>query len=202
MPSAAKTASQWLASISPAQGLRAMSEELPNLSLLIKLLKMTTSSNDAEALLAVRKANEQLQKFGGDWERLLRSRVTIIGADPFSAIPEPPKPAPFRRPEPTTSYTNTWNQNPERPVPNPRPAASQTPPTNPAATNSRRANMYAGYCFCCGIPVPVNAGIIERISQKWETICSPCEQTKAPRPARRAKAKPTKNSVFDSLNLP
>jgi hypothetical protein len=50
-----------------------MSEELPNLTLLIKLLKMTTSSHDAEALLAIRKANEQLAKFGGDWERLLNA---------------------------------------------------------------------------------------------------------------------------------
>lgn len=80
-----------------------MSEELPNLTLLIKLLKMTTSSHDAEALLAIRKANEQLAKFGGDWERLLRSRITIIGADPFSAIAEPPKREPkVRQPQYTT----------------------------------------------------------------------------------------------------
>jgi hypothetical protein len=66
----------------------------PNLGLLIKLMKLTASTNDAEALLAIRKANEQLQKFGGDWERLLQGRVTVIG-DPFSQIPVPvnePKP--------------------------------------------------------------------------------------------------------------
>ena len=65
-----------------------MSEELPNLEILIKLMKLSASSNDAEALLAVRKANEQLTKFGGDWERLLRGKVTVIG-DPFLSMPVP-----------------------------------------------------------------------------------------------------------------
>lgn len=65
-----------------------------NLELLIKLLKLTTSSNDGEALMASRKANEVLAKFGGDWEALLRGKVTVI-ADPFAAAaPPPPKHAP------------------------------------------------------------------------------------------------------------
>lgn len=59
-----------------------------NLELLIKLLKLTTSSNDGEALLASRKANEVLGKFGGDWEALLRGKVTVI-ADPFAAAATP-----------------------------------------------------------------------------------------------------------------
>jgi hypothetical protein len=66
----------------------------PNLGLLIKLMKLTASTNDSEALLAIRKANEQLQKFGGDWERLLQGRVTVIG-DPFGQIP-----VPFNEPKP------------------------------------------------------------------------------------------------------
>lgn len=65
-----------------------MAEELPNLGLLIKLLKMTTSSVDGEALIAIRKANEQLAKFGGDWEALLRGKVTVIG-DPFAGLDQP-----------------------------------------------------------------------------------------------------------------
>lgn len=105
-----------------------------NLELLIKLLKLTTSSNDSEALLACRKANEQLAKFGGDWEALLHSKVTVI-ADPFSAPPPtmeqvnrrpaaPPPPAP---PRPT----------PPPPRPQPRPqAAAQTPPHPQAAARN------------------------------------------------------------------
>ena len=60
----------------------------PSLTLLIKLLKMTTSSHENEALVAMRKANIELSKFGGDWESLLRGKVTVIG-DPFADITKP-----------------------------------------------------------------------------------------------------------------
>jgi hypothetical protein len=77
-----------------------------NLELLIKLLKLTASSNDAEALLAMRKAHEVLAKFGGDWEALLHSKVTVI-ADPFTAAAKPPEvhhspPPPRPHPKPAT----------------------------------------------------------------------------------------------------
>lgn len=77
-----------------------------DLSLLIKLLNMTTVSEDNMCLVAIRKANRELQKFkkpdgsGGTWEDLLRGRVTVV-ADPFASIPKPPQadmpPAPTRR---------------------------------------------------------------------------------------------------------
>ena len=60
----------------------------PSLTMLIKLLKMTTSSHDNEALVAVRKANAELAKFGGDWDSLLRGKVTVIG-DPFADLAQP-----------------------------------------------------------------------------------------------------------------
>jgi outer membrane biosynthesis protein TonB len=89
----------------------------PSLTLLIKLLKMTTSSHDAEALVACRKANQELQKFGGDWDTLLRGKVTVIG-DPFENL---------RKPDP--GRTAHPNQAPAPPPP-PRPAAPppQAPP--------------------------------------------------------------------------
>lgn len=59
------------------------------LTLLCKLLKMTTSNNDGEALVAIRKANEQLAKVGGDWEKLFFGKVTVI-ADPFENLRKPP----------------------------------------------------------------------------------------------------------------
>ena len=79
---------------------------------LVKLLRLTTSSNDAEALLAVRKANEILPQISPDWGDLLFGKVTLI-ADPFDGghigrsasdrppprKPPPPKPtAPVLRP--------------------------------------------------------------------------------------------------------
>lgn len=114
-----------------------------NLTLLIKLLKMTTSSHDGEALTAMRKANEQLGKFGGDWEALIRGKVTII-ADPFtSASPPPmptrsqygsaapPAPPPPPRPRPTPPQPQ------RRHSPQPAPAAAAAPPPRHAPIPKR-----------------------------------------------------------------
>jgi hypothetical protein len=100
-----------------------------NLELLIKLLKMTTSSNDAEALLASRKANEQLLKFGGDWEALLHGKVTVI-ADPFTAPP------------PTVEQTTRRAAPP--PPPPPRPAPPPPPPKPKAPPPPRQPTMGPG----------------------------------------------------------
>lgn len=92
--------------------------DLPNLGILIKLMKMTTSTHDGEALNALRMANKALSKFGGDWETLLRGKVTVITSDPFSSIPETPAAkAPPPKPPPPPVYTP-----PTRPY-NPRPAS-------------------------------------------------------------------------------
>jgi hypothetical protein len=236
-----------------------MSEELPNLTLLIKLLKMTTSSHDAEALLAIRKANEQLAKFGGDWERLLRSRITIIGADPFSAIAEPPKREPkVRQPQaPSVNITCTacgtttpdvaafciqCGADPRKHYPESLAPLAATPKktpecaANPAAKTPKqviyivcincgwdmlsketscsynchehptiksgpRTNQYASYCYCCGIPVPQSAGFLFRKASKWEVKCSPCYQSNAPEPSRKAKARPNVKSIFDDVGF-
>jgi hypothetical protein len=99
----------------------------PSLTLLIKLLKMTTSSHDAEALVACRKANAELQKFGGDWDTLLRGKVTVIG-DPFENLRKPdpgrteaPRSAPPPPPPPPRPSTPP-------PPPQPRPAPQAPPP--------------------------------------------------------------------------
>src|SRR5258706_13648282 len=96
-------------------------------SIFIKLLKMTTSPNDGEALNAIRMANQQLSKFGGDWEELLSGRVTII-ADPFTSVPDlnprarDAAPAPGTRPAPPP---------PPRPTPQPGLHPSQPPGWRP-----------------------------------------------------------------------
>lgn len=90
-----------------------------NLELLIKLLKLTTSSNDGEALLASRKANEVLGKFGGDWEALLRGKVTVI-ADPFAAAATPVASRPMHNTPVAPTAPAAPRQRPQ--------AAAQSPP--------------------------------------------------------------------------
>jgi hypothetical protein len=107
-----------------------MTEDLPNLPLLIKLMKLTSSPNDSEALSAVRKANEQLAKFGGDWERLLLGKVTVI-ADPFVGVPPPPPPEAPRRPPP--NFTP-----PQQRPPQWAPYIPQPSPKQPAPKRKRR----------------------------------------------------------------
>ncbi len=84
--------------------------ELPKQEQLIKLLKMTTSANDAEALAFMRKANALLASAGWDWERLIQGKIKVI-ADPFGQIPVPQaaKPPSFQQP-----------RNPPPPPPPPR----------------------------------------------------------------------------------
>lgn len=93
-----------------------MSTGNQNLDLLIKLLNLTSSNLDSEALAAMRKANEQLGKFNTTWEKLLKSRVTIV-ADPFGPTSQPQfqsktaPPADIPRPQPRPATT------PPRPQP-------------------------------------------------------------------------------------
>lgn len=50
---------------------------LKKFELFIKLMKMTSSSNDGEALNALRKANSILDEVNISWEELLRNRIKI-----------------------------------------------------------------------------------------------------------------------------
>ncbi len=106
-----------------------------NLELLIKLLKLTTSPNDGEALSAIRRANVQLSKVGGDWDALLRSRVTLI-ADPFVDIPVPQQHAwtPPPSAPPAAPRSPQW-----KPKPN-----TQWPPPPPPKTTPRRRRAPTG----------------------------------------------------------
>jgi hypothetical protein len=113
----------------------------PSLTLLIKLLKMTTSSHENEALVAMRKANAELLKFGGDWESLLRGKVTVIG-DPFADLkapdvgrttpprptppPVPPKPAAPAQPPPRAAKPQAQAARP-KPQPQAKPQAQAQP---------------------------------------------------------------------------
>jgi hypothetical protein len=58
-----------------------------NIQMLIKLLRMTESPHDGEALNAMRMANSLLNKHNTDWDAVMRGAVPMIDADPFAAAP-------------------------------------------------------------------------------------------------------------------
>jgi hypothetical protein len=96
---------------------------------LIKLMRLTTSPHDHEALAAMRLANGWLRRNNTDWEGVLRGKVTIV-EDPFAGLAQPAAPtqsaAPRPVPRPPVRPTNpswvtqpapplrTWNVKPKR----------------------------------------------------------------------------------------
>jgi len=62
--------------------------KVPKQDLLTKLLKMTSSSNDGEALTAIRKANDLLKSAGWDWDKLMAGKIKVA-ADPFANLQQP-----------------------------------------------------------------------------------------------------------------
>jgi len=191
-----------------------MNEELPNLSLLIKLLKMTTSSNDAEALLAIRNANKQLLKFGGDWESLLRRHVTIIGADPFENIAAPPPstraaPATPRAPRATPQRPPPrpgpgWGQANPNPAPPPPPQQAPQQAPQPWIVPSPRPNRYSGHCYLCGYNVAISNGITRYLGTqsngKWEVFCGSCDTMINAGTAIPKRRSPKRTSLKDALS--
>lgn len=132
-----------------------MAEPGPSLTLLIKLLKMTTSSHEHEALVAMRKANAELVKFGGDWEALLKGKVTVIG-DPFAdltkpdkgrtdppraAAPPPPQPQPPPRQAPHPFVSQPPRQQRAKPATQAPRAAQAATPKKPAAWSNKPQNV-------------------------------------------------------------
>lgn len=128
----------------------------------IKVLLMTTSDTDGEALAAIRRANSMLRNAHIDWDKLLRGKVTVV-ADPFNDIP-----APRSKPPVSTDYTYT----PPQPRQPPRPPRPQYRP-QPVRLQS---NQFTGHCFSCDDYVPRAAGYILNIPNYGSQIlCSTCE---------------------------
>jgi len=159
-------------------------DELQKHHLLLKLLKMTTSDNDGECLVSIRKANGLLREAGWDWDRLLAGKIRVIG-DPFAGVAPPVnRGAGDRRPPPPPAYG--------RPAPAPPPQRTPPPPPQPAKPrapkiNSTKENIFPGPCYCCGAQVPAKAGYIfdpskfnSRAKQKWQIACSSCNQAHYP----------------------
>lgn len=68
-----------------------MSDDDNLLSRLIKMMGMTTSDNDGQALVALRAANRELVKLGKTWDDVLRGKIKVV-ANPFADIPQPAAP--------------------------------------------------------------------------------------------------------------
>lgn len=162
-----------------------VADDLPKQELLCKLLKMTTSSNDGEALTAMRKANALLISAGWDWDRLIAGKIVVVG-DPFVSL---------KTPEVKKSGDG---YNSSRPPPRPKPppqgqAAFFTPmprgaaqrPSAPSVQYSKKSNLYPGGCYCCGITVDIGDGFVFNpidwnagAKDKWVPICKSCNKGK------------------------
>lgn len=92
---------------------------------LVKLLNLTASSHDGEALAAIRKSNELLQQHKSSWS-------AVMGLDPpvVEVQVERPRPAPAPAPPPTP-----------KPKPSVRPQATATP------QRPREHMLPSGYAF-------------------------------------------------------
>lgn len=109
---------------------------------LLKLLRLTTSHTDGEALAAIRKANEWLLSKGLDWDKLLSGTVTIM-ADPFTEVPAPtPDPIHSSR----TPHVPPTPQRPQAPPAPPRPTA---PPPSTCIDCGKTIQSWASRCATC-----------------------------------------------------
>lgn len=200
----------------------------PHLPRLIKLMKMTTSSNDGEALTAVRLANALLTKINADWEKLLLGKVQVV-EDPFSRIATPDSsprsrgtPTAPNRPEPATAAdpvdwgatATSARTSAPRPPRQAQPSSTwqqsppPPPPPNPSSSvKSTRPNQYAGSCYCCGVYIMPNAGFIIKpqhytagAMHKFVPVCDDCNDLRVPVPARAAKRRPAPtDAILNSI---
>lgn len=83
-----------------------------NIEKLIKMLNMTTSSMDQEALTAMRMVNQHLKDNKWTWDEILRGKITVA-ADPFMTAP-----IPAARFTPSASPQQAYR--PQQPAPQPQ----------------------------------------------------------------------------------
>jgi len=182
-----------------------MSEDLPKQDLILKLLRMTTSTNDGEALVAIRKVNSTMASFGWDWDKLIAGKIKVV-ADPFGKQVQNGNPNPYE------SRTGRRAPPPPPPPPAPRARPRPTPPPPPppqrARINSTKTNNYAGWCYCCGDAVPRMSGQVfdphdftGAARSKWQIVCNPCNQSPIPNigPSAYPRQRPLGN-VTPNLN--
>lgn len=165
-----------------------MSDDLPKHELLRKLLNMTTSANDGEALVAIRKANSILKDGGWSWDQLLSAKIRLIG-DPWKGMAAPPtrdsaasRVQPSAAPPPRQAPRPQPAQTPKRPPPQVfydmdgvswpslaeatrsdnaiRARRARAAAASKPTINSTVANRFADHCYCCGTYVNATKGFI------------------------------------------
>lgn len=150
-----------------------MAEELQKHQLLVKLLKMTTSAVDAEALVAMRKANQVLADAGWDWDRLMAGKITVVG-DPFAGLGDPTPKVERDKDQKRQRYAQAYGAT--------KAAHTQTyaaPALKTLPIASQMPNKFEGHCYCCGRLVAVHGGFIfkpsefhSRAPDKWAVVCT------------------------------
>lgn len=145
------------------------------LDTLIKVLLMTTSDNNSEALAAIRRANHLLKVANVDWEKLLKGKVTVV-ADPFADIAPPNTATHFSTSKPTVPQKP---QPYEPPLYTARPQAPastkpRAPTMSPQAARRNNTNTFAGYCFNCDTYVDPGYGALRDIQSKTHVFCEDC----------------------------
>lgn len=193
----------------------------PSLDRLIKLLKMTTATVDGESLAAIRMANRELAKLGGDWEALLRGKVTIM-QDPFQSIPSapPPRDTPRRAPPPAPPRPNMASS--------PRPSTFscticmatfpqsqrfryknqplcqpcyQTVTAKPKVKDYLGENKYPGHCIGCNIRVDTARGSLFSLDTgAFGVQCTSCYPKTSTVKMTRNQPKVNPKDLFSQLN--
>lgn len=150
---------------------------------LIKLLGMTTSANDAEALSFIRAANSELDKLGKTWSEFIMSKVTVV-ADPFDKVPTPTQ---------STSDIDTaygrggdWRNRGATAPQRPPPPRTQRQPSRPAPAPDYsymgpkpRANPDP-FATTQGKPATAKSPGAARIENKFAGLCTRCKERVGP----------------------
>lgn len=113
-----------------------MTDDIRNIDLFIKLMKLTTSSHEGEVLSAIRKANAMLSRDGYDWEAVLRSKIKLtIVEDPFAkrTVERAERQAP--PPPPSFAPQNGAVRSKSKPTPPPSWTPPVSAPPKPGSSN-------------------------------------------------------------------
>lgn len=136
--------------------------------LLIKMLGMTSSDNENQALVALRKANDLAAKLGG-WDAILRGKVKItVLADPFASMNIPKATTGHYAPMPPVPPTRPVRTPPQQPKASP-------PPTQPPPQPRPIPNRYEGTCTTCRQKVLAGGGLVYRSGDRWLTRHHPSQ---------------------------
>lgn len=167
------------------------------LPMLIKLMGMTQSEQDGEALAFLRKANKIVKDAGWTWEKILLGKVKVI-ADPFTNIQAPP-PKPNSSRGTTPSQPSTPNRSGYGSTVPPKPQAPR-----PKVPHSTFPNKYVGHCWQCGNFVDTGKGWLVRDPSGRNQFVVLCDydnrDSSIPlRPTRTKRQKPSTSSILNGI---